>query len=435
MSSLNKHIKPGRQQPYVTIEASLVESLKERLRYPLILQTTPVIGPRGLWTSLLVLVSLSVFVVTAGCGGGETSASETSVDGLPPQFQRVAEVWEILEREHIGGKQLDGQQLSDGAIRGMMQALDDPYAAFLTPDQFDLHTSDIQGFFEGIGAEVSVRDGNITILAPMPDTPAEKAGILPGDIILEIEGESTQGISLMEAVAKIRGEEGTSVELLILHLNNSQPVLITITRGVIPLESVRLLMQVGQIGHLRLFTFAGTSDRELSKALERFERSKGLGLVLDLRNNPGGLLSSVVDVTSQFIDGGLVLYQVDAQGNRTEWEAKSGGNAKDIPMVVLVNEFSASASEVFVGAMMDHDRATVIGTTTFGKGSINNVWPLTDGSGVNFTIAHWFTPNGVLIEGEGISPDIVQEASEDESEDRQLDRAIEILQEQLARDG
>ena len=393
------------------------------------------ISSRVIWTSLLILVSVSVLLITAGCGGSDGSASETSIEGLPPQFQRVAEVWKILQQEHIDGEQLGGQELSDGAIRGMMQALDDPYAAFLTPDQFSLHTQDMQGFFEGIGAEVALRDGEITILAPMPDTPAEKAGIRPGDIILEIEGESTQGISILEAVAKIRGAKGTSVELLVLHLNDGRPVLITITRGVIPLQSVRLLMQVGQIGHLRLFGFTGTTDRELSDALERFERSKGVGLVLDLRNNPGGLLSSVVDVTSQFIDKGLVLYQIDAQGKRTEWEAKSGGNARDIPMVVLVNEFSASASEVFVGAMMDHDRATVVGTITFGKGSINNLWKLTDGSGVNFTIAHWFTPNGVLIEGEGISPDIVQEASEDESEDRQLDLAIKILQEQIARGG
>ena len=219
-----------------------------------------------------------------------------------------------------------------------------------------------------------------------------------------------------------------------LHRNSSEPELLTIVRGVIPLESVRLLLQVGRIGHLRLFGFTGTTNEELKRALERFERSKGVGLVVDLRNNPGGLLSTVVDVTSQFIDDGLVLFQIDAQGNRKDWKVKPGGEAKTIPMVVLVNEFSASASEVFVGAIMDNDRATVIGTTTFGKGSVNSLWPLTDGSGVNFTIAKWFTPSGIQIEGEGISPDIVQESSEDESDDIQLDLAIQILQEQIAQD-
>ena len=197
------------------------------------------------WPLLLILVLVSVSLAAAGCGGSSSSETspETSIEGLPPKFQRMAEVWELLQREHIDGDKLDVQQLSDGAIRGMLQALDDPYALFLTPEQFSIESQDLQGFFEGIGAEVGIRNGNITILAPMPDTPAEKAGIRPGDVILEIEGESTQGISLMEAVRKIRGEEGTSVELLVHHRDSGERVLITIVRGVIPLESVRLLMQ------------------------------------------------------------------------------------------------------------------------------------------------------------------------------------------------
>lgn len=387
------------------------------------------------WTVSSFLILVTVLIVAVSCGGNGSSsesATDTALEELPPEFHRMVEVWRLLGREHIDGGNLDPQELSDGAIRGMLRALDDPYAGFLNPEQFALEAQDIKGFFEGIGAEVGMRDGQITILAPMPDTPAEEAGIRPGDIILEIEGETTRGISLLEAVGKIRGEKGTPVEILVLHLNSSEPELLTIIRGVIPLESVRLLMQVGRIGHLRMFGFTGTTNEELEKAFERFERSKGVGLVLDLRNNPGGLLSSVVDVTSQFINDGLVLYQVDAQGNRTDWKVKKGGKAKTIPMVVLVNEFSASASEVFVGAIMHQDRATVIGTTTFGKGSVNNLWPLTDGSGVNFTIAKWFTPSGLQIEGQGISPDIVQEGSEDESEDVQFDLAIQILQEEIA---
>ncbi len=392
---------------------------------------------RSRWAILVVVASAVLLLAAAACATSTAGDSQSSqaLDELPPEFQRMEEVWRLLQREHIDGGTLDAETLSDGAIRGMLRALDDPYAAFLTAEQFSIDSQDIKGFFEGIGAEVGLRDGRITIIAPMPDAPAELAGIRPGDIILEIEGESTRGISLLDAVRKIRGEKGTSVQLLILHQNSSDPQLISIVRGVIPLESVRLLMQVGRIGHLRVFSFAGTTNNELKEALERFKRSQGVGLILDLRNNPGGLLSSVVDVTSQFLDDGLGLYQVDAQGKRKDWSVKKNGEARDIPMVVLVNEFSASASEVLTGAIMDHERATVIGTTTFGKGSVNNLWPLSDGSAINFTIARWFTPNGTLIEGEGIVPDLVLELSDDDDEDVHLDRAREILLEQIERGG
>ena len=383
---------------------------------------------------LTVLISLALLILATACVSGNASnaaGTDQAIEGLPAEFQRMAEVWRLLQREHVDGGDLDSKELSDGAIRGMLRALDDPYAGFLTADQFSIQSQDIKGFFEGIGAEVGMRDGRITIIAPMPDSPAESAGIRPGDIILEIEGESARFISLMDAVTKIRGEKGTSVTLLVLHLNSNQPESISIVRGRIPLQSVRLLMQVGGIGHLRLSTFARTTNDELEDALERFERSRGVGLILDLRNNPGGLLSSVVDVSSQFLDRGLVLYQIDAEGKRTDWEVRGGGEAKDVPMVVLVNEFSASASEVFAGAIMDSGRATVVGAKTFGKGSVNNLWPLSDGSGVNFTVAKWFTPNGTQIEGEGINPDVIQERGEDETDDLQLERAIEILQEQI----
>ncbi len=386
-------------------------------------------------TVVAVLALAGALFVSIGCeesGPSPAPTAEETREGLPVEFLRMVEVWELLEREHIDGGNLDAQALSDGAIRGMLGALDDPYAGFLSADQYELESQDIQGFFEGIGAEVGMRDGQLTILAPIPDTPAERAGIRPGDVILEIEGESTRGISLLEAIGKIRGEKGTPVELEVRHLNSGESEVITIVRGVIPLTSVNLLMQVGRIGHLTISSFTATTNDELEEALERFERSQGVGLILDLRNNPGGLLSATVDVTSQFLEGGLVLYQVDAKGERREWEVRSGGKAKDIPMVVLVNDFSASASEVVVGAIKHHDRATVVGVKTFGKGSVNNLWPLSDGSGVNFTIAHWFTPDGVQIEGEGVQPDIVQENSEDESEDLQFDRALEILQEQIA---
>lgn len=382
-----------------------------------------------------VAILAAVLLLAVACFGG-SDEPDTAIEGLPAEFQRLSEVWYLLVQEHIDGGELDPAAISDGAIRGMLVALDDPYAGFLDSEQYSLETEDIRGFFGGIGAEVGIRDGVMTILAPMPDTPAEAAGIRPGDVILEVDGVSIQGLSLLEVVQLIRGDKGTKVKILIRHLSSAEPVLIEIERDIINLKSVELLMQVGRIGHLRLSGFTGTTNDDLREALERFERSQGLGIVLDLRNNPGGLVSSVVDVTSQFIDDGLVLYQIDAKGDRRNWGVKSGGKALDIPMVVLVNEFSASASEVFTGAIIDNERATVIGATTFGKGSVNNLWPLNDGSGINFTTARWFTPNGVLIEGEGITPDVLLDPiEENEDDDIHLDRAIEILKEQISRGG
>ena len=288
-------------------------------------------------TVVAVLVLAGALLASIGCDGSNPSPAPTTAEaeetreGLPAEFLRMVEVWELLEREHIDGGNLDAEELSDGAIRGMLGALDDPYAGFLTAAQYDLESQDIQGFFEGIGAEVGMRDGQITILAPIPDTPAEMAGIRPGDVILEIEGESTRGMSLLEVIGKIRGEKGTPVELKVRHLNSGESEVITIVRGVIPLESVSLLMQVGRIGHLRISSFAATTNAELEEALDRFERSQGVGLIVDLRNNPGGLLSTTVDVTSQFLEDGLVLYQVDAKGERTEWEVRSGGKARRFP--------------------------------------------------------------------------------------------------------
>ena len=394
---------------------------------------------RSRFSFRFVTVSFLIVVLLAAtaCFGGDNGGDENpSIEGLPPEFQRLSDVWELLNREQIDGGDLDPLVISDGAIRGMLTALDDPYAGFLDREQFSLESEDIRGFFGGIGAEVGIREGVITILSPMPDTPAEAAGVKAGDVILEVDGESIRGMSLLEVVRLIRGDKGTTVTLLLRHVNNSETVLIEIERDIIKLVSVTLLMQVGRIGHLRLSGFTGTTNDELKEALERFERSQGLGLVLDLRNNPGGLVSAVVDVTSQFIEDGLVLYQIDARGNRRDWGVKSGGKALDIPMVVLVNEFSASASEVFTGAIIDNNRATVVGTTTFGKGSVTNLWPLQDGSGVNFTTARWFTPNGSLIEGEGLTPDVLLEPlGEGEDEDLYLDQAIEVLKEELSLNG
>jgi carboxyl-terminal processing protease len=390
---------------------------------------------------VVVVVGLSAFALGSGYDlglparvGGNNNAAFTD---LPPEFDRLAEVWEILGRDHIDREQLDPAGVSDGAIRGMVQSLDDPYASFLDAEQFGVESQDFQGFFEGIGAQVAMRDGQVVIIAPMPGTPAQRAGIRPGDIILGIDGESTANISLLEAVSKIRGEKGTTVELLVMHLDTGEPVTMVVERGVIPLNSVSFAMLDGGVGHLRISNFAENTNDEVAAALREFKDSSGVGLVVDLRNNPGGLLRAVVDVASQFLDDGLILYEIDSRGKRTNWEVKSGGDGRGFPMVVLINQFSASASEVLSGALMDHDRAVLVGTTSFGKGSVNTLRPLSDGSGIYFSIARWYTPDGTLIEGEGITPEVVVELppGATEAEDLQLDKAIEILRKEIAKVG
>ena len=358
------------------------------------------------------------------------SSTSTFPGGAPDDFNKLFEVWSALQRDHIDRDSLNvnAGELSDGAIRGMLDALDDPYAAYLTPDQYTLDSKDFRGFFEGIGAQVSLRDGNIIIVSPIPDTPAAKAGLRPGDIIVEIDGENTKGLSLMEAVGKIRGVKGEPVELVIMRNTSVEPIRVIVVRDVIDIQSVKLRMLVGRLAHIRITSFAENTDKEMREALEKAQRLDAKGIILDVRNNPGGLLQSVVDVTSHFMDGGLVLYEIDGKGKRKDWEVRPGGSASEIPLVLLMNEFSASGSEVLAGALMDRDRGTVVGVKTFGKGSVNTLRRLRDGSGLYFTIARWFTPKGNLIEGEGLEPDVAVENPEDGSEDLQLDRAIEILQ-------
>ena len=390
-------------------------------------------------STLILVAILALAIAIASCGiqvgsqneGNGSPGADTLPEGAPEEFNILFEVWDTIKRDHFQRDSLDAELLSQGAVRGMLEALDDPYASYLTSQQYAMDSQNFKGFFEGIGAEVSMRDGRIIIVAPIPDTPAERAGIRPGDTILEIDGESTEGISLLEAVAKIRGAKGESVDLVILHRTSVEPTRITIVRDVIQMSSVKLKIFVGQIAHLRITSFTGTTERELVDALEKIKRFEARGIILDLRNNPGGLLDSVVRVTSHFIDDGLVLHEVDGRGNRKNWQVNSGGEAKEIPLVTLVNEFTASGGEVLAGALIDHERATVIGATTFGKGSVNTIRQLSDGSGLYFTIARWYTPDGALIEGEGVDPHIVVDQSEDDLEDLQLDRAIEVLEKEI----
>ena len=384
-----------------------------------------------------ILVALGSLII-----GGTSSAaiiifltgtpSFESPEDLPPEFSRLTEVWYILKRDHFDRKDMDSKILSDGAIRGMLLAMDDPYASFLTAEQFEIQSQDYKGFFEGIGAHVSMRDNRIVIVAPIPGSPAEAAGILAGDIILGIDGDSTQGLTLLEAVSRIRGERGTLVVLSILHEGEDMPQEISVERNVIKLDSVQMRMMTGGVGVFTVTEFNANTYEQLENAFTRFQTQGGKGMILDLRNNPGGLLNSVFQVADAFIDSKLIVYEVDSKGNRKNWNASRGGFALDVPLIVLTNRYSASASEVLAGALMDHNRAIIVGDKTFGKGSVNTLEKISDGSGIYFTIAKWYTPDGKLIEGEGLVPDVdLTQMDTLESEQDALDVALNIMKDDI----
>jgi carboxyl-terminal processing protease len=348
--------------------------------------------------TLLLMVSLALSFA-AGCviETAEPPGTDTGLDA-------IEEVWHIILEEYVESDRLDTSTLSQGAIRGILEALDDPYSSYLDVQAYELSMGGLEGKFEGIGAYVGMRDEQITIIAPIVNSPAAKAGIKAGDIILEINGSSTSELSLEEAVLRIRGPKGTSVRLTVLHQDETTPEEIEIVRDEIKLSSVYYEM-MEDIAYINITHFSERTNEELSPIFESMTRESATGIILDLRSNPGGLLDSVVNVTSRFLQEGVVLYKEDNQGNRDSYPVKHDGLTTELPMVVLTDNYTASASEVLAGALQDYDRATIAGTRTYGKGSINTLYQLKDGSGLYITTHRWLTPNGRPIEGEGISPD------------------------------
>lgn len=352
-----------------------------------------------------IVAALLIFFVAAGFYQMYQIASAKEED-IYEELKTFATVLELVQKNYV--EEVAPKKLIYGAIQGMLQSLD-PHSAFMKPEDFKELQVETKGSFTGIGIEITLRDGILTVVSPIEGTPAYKAGLKANDKILKINGKSTKNMSLVEAVKLLRGPKGTKVTISIFRDGWRQLKDVTIIRDVIPIKSVRYRMLDDGYGYVRISNFREKTSSELKKALKELEGEKGLkGLVLDLRNDPGGLLDQAVKVADEFLDSGLIVYTDGrVKSQKIKFEAHPNGEPHDYPIVVLVNEGSASASEIVAGALQDHKRAIIIGTQTFGKGSVQTIIPLPDGSAVRLTTARYYTPNGRSIQAEGIQPDIV----------------------------
>jgi len=324
----------------------------------------------------------------------------------------IEQAWNIIRHQYVEPDKIDTATLSQAAIKAMVDALNDPYSAYLSPQALQMEQSDSAGKFEGIGAEVSIKDGQPIIMATYPGSPAVKAGLKSGDTILEVDGTSTAGLSLMEVVLKVRGPRGTEVKLLIQRQGESQPVTIAVVRDEIKVPSVHFEMK-GDIAYVNISAFNTITNDELAPVMQQITQANAKGIILDLRGNPGGYLDVVVNITSRFITEGTIVSVRYNDGSQEVIKATKQEPTTNLPVVVLVNAWSASGSEVLAGALQDYGRAAIAGQVTFGKGSVDYMNTLADGSGIYLTAARWLTPKGNLIEGKGITPDYPLDPSVD----------------------
>lgn len=328
-----------------------------------------------------------------------------------PEIELVSQAYAIIDQHYVDKAAIKPQEMAYAAIRAMLDTLGDRgHTQFLTSTERELQQASLRGSFGGIGAEINVQNDRPVIVAPMDGTPAQRAGIQPGDVILAVEGEDTTRMPLDEVIRKVRGPRGTPIRLTIQHAGEDTPVELTITREEISLRAVtsRYFEDEG-ILYLRLAQFSQGAAGEIRKRIDE-ARERGLrGVVMDVRNNPGGLLEQAIAVTSEFVGEGNVLLEQDRDGNNKPYPVKKGGSATDVPLVVVVNHGSASSSEVFAGAIQDNGRGPIVGVQTFGTGTVLSSWPLRDGSTLLLGFAYWLTPNGRKIRDSGIAPDMVVE--------------------------
>ena len=355
---------------------------------------------RWLYLLLMVTVALGIGIVLEKGLERTGHASETY-----EELRTFSEVLTQVQKHYVDDTKV--KDLVQGAIRGMFSTLD-PHSAYMTPDMYKEMQVETKGEFGGVGIQIGVKDNRLAVIAPIEGTPAHKAGIKAGDFITKVNDESTKDLTLMDAVQKMRGPKGTKVNLTIQRDGATDPLAFSLVRDTIKIESVKSKVIDNTIGYVRLTQFQEATGRDLSRALKQLKDQKVQGTVLDLRNNPGGLLTAAVDVSEQFVGNGkLIVYTKGREGKKDEWFSKTKETLEDSPMIILVNEGSASASEIVAGALQDWGRAVIVGTTSFGKGSVQTILPLGDGSGLRLTTAKYYTPKGRSIQSTGITPDIV----------------------------
>jgi len=355
-------------------------------------------------------------------------------EGEPTREELAAllwEAWDILEQEFIAPEKVVAQDMIYGAICGMVQTLDDPYTSFVEPLPAAIMDEDMQGSFEGIGASVRMEDGRLIIERFLPGSPAREAGLLEGDAILEADGRSLEGLTAVEAIALIRGPEGSIVRLLVSRQGVDEPFVVPVRRARVELPVVQARMLDGGIAYVALSEFNAVARTKVREALKDLLREEPRGLVFDLRDNPGGYFQAAVDVAGEFLPSGAVIVSEDQRDAEPRvYEVSGKGVATEIPLVILINGSSASASEIVAGALRYHERAVLIGERTYGKGSVQNVHSLSDGSSLRVTVARYYLPGEQQVDSQGIAPDIEVSYTQediDAGRDPQLERAVSYL--------
>lgn len=394
--------------------------------------------PKRSGYSLILALFFVTFAFVGGFYLGQESKvkrplalNNASAEETPSfSFNTYWETWEAIKTNFVYKNKLSDRDMFYGSLKGLAASTEDPYTVFMTPEETKEFTDDMAGTFEGIGAEVGMRKNSLTIIAPLSGMPAEKAGLKAGDKLYAINGESALGLTVDEAVKKIRGPKGTTVTLTVIRTGETVPQDIKIERGVISIKSIETTFRPDGLAVIKVSNFNDDTEFAFRQAVTSVLEKKSKGIILDLRNNPGGYLDTAIKMASEWIEDGPIVLEQSAEGRRREYNAEGPARLASIPTMVLINTGSASASEIVAGALRDYKKATLVGEATFGKGSVQQIKDLSDGSSLKVTVATWMTPDGDYINEKGLEPQVKSELTIDDIEadrDPQLQKAVDLL--------